>query len=157
MLYPKLLAMAQRHLGLAANLVKSAAMFCLDIAPHQSLAKFSDEPTLAWMRREFRLPYPVTGIEDRASCIILAERSVAGLEAERVFIECLPGDIEGTDASAYGDSPDAVRQIKGALREAPAGSVIVRRGGNEPRGLPAGGPAAAGGLRNSRASAVDVA
>ena len=128
MLYPKLVEMAHRHLGVAADLVKSAAMFYLDIAPHQSLAKFSDEPTLAWMRREFRLPYPVTGIEDRASCIILAERPTPGLEAERVFIECLPGDMRSTDAGAFSDTPDAVRQIEGALQEAPRGSVIVTLG-----------------------------
>jgi len=128
MLYHTLRKMAN-HLGPAAALVRSAAIFHLDIAPHESLPKFSSEPKLAWLRRNFRLPYRITGIEDRASCVVLAEATpVAGLDAERMFIECLPADLEGTDASAYSDSPEEARQVEDALRGRPAGSVMISLG-----------------------------
>ena len=126
MLYDKLLQMADRHLGKIADLIRAAVLFHFDIAPHQVLSKFSDEPRLSRLRRGFRLPYPIVGIEDRASCIVLAEPTESpGLGTERLFVECLPADLEGTDEGAYSDDPAAAAAVNEAIRGHPAGSVIV--------------------------------
>lgn len=120
-------------------LVEAATLFTIDMAPHVSLAKTWDAQKQAHVMQGFELPYLVTGIEDRAGCVILAERPhlMRGLWAERVFVDCLPADAM-TDVGAYGDDIDQ-KLLYRETQDMPPGSVIVSLGTITTMGISEGG------------------
>jgi hypothetical protein len=103
MIFDSLRAIAGNWLSEIQPLVDMATLLHLPITPHEVLPRHQDLETMSDISIHFRLPHPVTAIEDNASCILLIdpEPDLKGLDEQRVFIECVPLAAE---ESAYNDT-----------------------------------------------------
>ena len=85
-------------------LVDAAKVFHLPLTPHEVLPRDQDLETLSSSAINFRLPYPITAIEDNASCVLLIDprSGLKGLDEKRLFIDCIPLN---NDEARYNDTP----------------------------------------------------
>jgi hypothetical protein len=104
-------------------LVDAATLLHLPVTPHEVLPREQDLETMSEISINFRLPHPVTAIEDNASCVLLIDPKpgLVGLHEQRMFIECVPLD---TDETPYNDTP-ADRAILEALKTNPSEGVYA--------------------------------
>lgn len=91
----------------------------LYLAKEARLFHFPDDPLTkkeyteeqaAWLRENFVLPFPVTAVEDRASCVIISggEGDVGICGRLRTFVEYLPPN---RDSSMFTATPEWMRGI----------------------------------------------
>lgn len=94
--------------------VNRAVLIHCPIVPHEELPHKVDSADLAKIMHQFRLPYPITAVEDKASCVILIDPKpgMQGFDQPRMFIDCVPFD---NDEENYRDS-DADRSVLEAIR-----------------------------------------
>lgn len=85
-------------------LVDAATLLHLPVTPHRVLPRNQNLETMSEVSINFRLPYPITAVEDNASCVVLIDPQpdLKGLAEQRFFIECVPLH---TDQQHYNDSP----------------------------------------------------
>ena len=82
----------------------AAKVFHLPVTPHEVLPRKQDLETISNSAINFRLPYPITAIEDNASCVLLIDPrpGLRGLDEQRLFIDCIPLN---NDEARYNDTP----------------------------------------------------
>ncbi|HET6250893.1 MAG TPA: hypothetical protein VFE47_24605 [Tepidisphaeraceae bacterium] len=85
-------------------LVDRAVLLHLPVTPHKVLPRQQDLEAMSEVSINFRLPYPITAVEDNASCVVLIDPqpNLKGLAENRLFIECVP--LDG-DERHYNDTP----------------------------------------------------
>jgi hypothetical protein len=104
MIFDALRQIASNWLPDLKPLVNAAKLLHVPVTPHQVLPKEQDLETISAASINFRLPYPVTAIEDNASCVLLIDPKpgLKGLDETRLFIDCLPLN---NDEGHYNDTP----------------------------------------------------
>ena len=82
----------------------AATLLHLPVTPHEVLPRQQDLETMTAISANFRLPHPITAVEDNASCVLLIDPrpDLRGLDEQRLFIDCVPLDA---DEDCYNDSP----------------------------------------------------
>jgi hypothetical protein len=85
-------------------LVDAATLLHIPVTPHRVLPRHQDLEAMSAMSINFRLPHPITAVEDNASCVVLIDprSDLRGLDEERLFIDCVPLHA---DEDHYNDSP----------------------------------------------------
>jgi hypothetical protein len=104
MIFDRLAMVAERHLPHLKPLLEHMHLFHFDGRAHEVLPKEHSQDTLDFLAENFFLPFPVTAIEDSASCVVLADTvpDQKGLSGERNFIEITP--LDGSTISEFADS-----------------------------------------------------
>jgi hypothetical protein len=104
MIFDSLREIASNWLGDIKPLVDTATLLHLPVTPHEVLPREQDLETMSDSSVTFRLPHPVTAIEDNASCVLLIDPrpELRGLDEQRLFIDCVPLDA---DEAHYNDTP----------------------------------------------------
>lgn len=92
MIFDALRQIANNWLAELKPLVDAATLLHLPITPHQVLPREQDLQSMSEVSINFRLPYPITAIEDNASCVVLIDPKpdLKGLDEQRLFIDCMP-------------------------------------------------------------------
>lgn len=92
MIFDALRQIANNWLAEVKPLVDAATLLHLPITPHQVLPREQDLQSMSEVSINFRLPYPITAIEDNASCVVLIDPKLdlKGLDEHRLFIDCMP-------------------------------------------------------------------
>ena len=101
MLFDRLISIAEAHLPAYLPFIRRAKLFEFPEKPHEILPKeFQDD--IEWIQDNFILPFPSIAVEDKASCVLLADfyRNQKGLFDKRLFIECMSLTV---DSSAFAD------------------------------------------------------
>lgn len=95
MMFDRLCGIIEAHLKYFIPSMHKAHLFDLPIIPHKELPKAYQGDIKAF-EKEFFLPYPVTAIEDKVSCIVFIDKypNQTGMHDERIFIECLALNTE---------------------------------------------------------------
>ena len=90
MLFDRLLEITKVHLPEFFPIIDKARIFDFPYIPHELLPKALDIDLL-WIEDNFTLPFSSIAVEDKASCIILADRyeKQRGLKDARLFIEAI--------------------------------------------------------------------
>jgi hypothetical protein len=106
MIFDALSAIASTWLPEIQPLVNAATSLYLPVTPHEVLPRQQDLETMSSVSVGFKLPYPITAIEDQASCVVLIDPrpNLMGLDEQRLFIECVPLHA---DEDQYNDTPMA--------------------------------------------------
>jgi hypothetical protein len=104
MIFDALRAIAGNWLTDIKPLVDAARLLHLPVTPHQVLPRKQGLEIMSRTSVDFRLPHPVTAIEDNASCVLLIDPKpgLTGLAEQRLFIDCVPFDA---DEDRYNDTP----------------------------------------------------
>jgi len=108
-------------------LVETAVLLHMPVTPHKVLPQNQDLATISNTSINFRLPHPVTAIEDNASCVLLIDPKpgLVGLAERRMFIECIPVD---SDESNYNDTPAERAVCESIKATSPQGVYVVTIG-----------------------------
>jgi len=90
--FDKLCWMAERHEDVLGSnllrLLRQAALFSFPYVAHEVLPKSYTAEEIAFQREFFVLPFSVTAIEDKTSCVLLWDESASsGLAVRRFFVE----------------------------------------------------------------------
>ena len=114
MIFDALREIAGNWLREIKPLVDAATLLHLPLTPHEVLPREQDLETMSSCSIDFRLPYPVTAIEDNVTVVLVIDPKpgLAGLHEQRLFIECVP--LAGDEAN-YNDTP-ADRALLEALK-----------------------------------------
>lgn len=90
MMFDRLCGIIETHIPELIPMMHKAHLFDLPIIPHEELPKVFESNTDEF-EKEFFLPFRVTAIEDKVSCIVFADlyKGQIGMSDERFFIECL--------------------------------------------------------------------
>jgi hypothetical protein len=128
MIFDVLREIAKNWLTEIKPLVDAATLLHLPVTPHEVLPREQDLETMSSISINFRLPHPVTAIEDNASCVLLIDPQpgLVGLHEQRMFIECVPLDADETH---YNDAP-ADRAILESLKSNPSVGVYAISAGH---------------------------
>ena len=104
MIINALRAIAGNWLNEIKPLVDAATLVHLPVTPHEVLPRDQPLETMSEVSIHFRLPYPITAVEDNASCVLLIDPKphLRGLDEQRLFVECVPLDA---DEDRYNDAP----------------------------------------------------
>lgn len=91
MFFDSLIGICERHYPEVLSTLERAKIFSFPEIPHKVLPKEFTEDS-DWLEDNFFLPFPITAIEDKASCVILidTEKKQRGALGVRRFIECMP-------------------------------------------------------------------
>lgn len=113
MIFDKLCGVVERHFKNLIYPLKHANIFQFEGIPHDVLPRIMQNRPPDYFEHlfdSFFLPYPVTAIEDKASCIILVdtEENQTGLGNTRHFIEAM---LPGVDNSDYFNDSESDRQL----------------------------------------------
>lgn len=92
MIFDALRQIASNWLAEIKPFVDTATLLHLPVTPHQVLPRQQDLETMSEVSINFRLPYPITAVEDNVSCVVLIDPSpdLKGLDEQRLFIDCMP-------------------------------------------------------------------
>jgi hypothetical protein len=118
----------ERHLPQYASLLSRAALFTFPGNAHEVLRHDAPAPEeWRFLEETFFLPFPVTAVEDPASCVVLADSvpDAVGFATPRLFIECCP--VSAPDSAFPEDGkPDQAELARQHWRqEAPDACGIV--------------------------------
>ncbi len=92
MIFDALRQIANNWLAEVKPFVDAATLLHLPVTSHQVLPRQQDLETMSQVSINFRLPYPITAVEDNASCVVLIDPKpdLKGLDEQRLFIDCMP-------------------------------------------------------------------
>jgi len=92
MIFDALRQIASNWLAEIKPFVDAATLLHLPVTPHHVLPRQQDLETMSEVSINFKLPYPITAIEDNASCVVLIDPTpdLKGLDEQRLFIDCMP-------------------------------------------------------------------
>ena len=113
MIFDALRQIASNWLAEVKPFVDAATLLHLPVTPHQVLPRQQDLETMSEVSINFRLPYPITAVEDNASCVVLIDPrpDLKGLDEQRLFIDCMPLHA---DPKQFND-PAAVQELCDSL------------------------------------------
>lgn len=123
MIFDKLCRFAERQTVLKGlqGILEQAHLFQFPYAPHDVLPKTYTREALDFHKEHFALPFPITAIEDNASCLVMWEakpEDAIGFKAPRFWVECAPMDDNHAQAwnnaesemEARAEMPDYVKR-----------------------------------------------
>jgi hypothetical protein len=89
MLFDKVCGVAERELPWLVPILQRSRVFHFVGVPHEFLPKEIEPGVVKFLRKNFRMPFPCTAVEDDAGLVILedAEVNQMGLDLERRFID----------------------------------------------------------------------
>lgn len=124
MIFDALGAIASKWLTEIRPLVDAATLLHLPVTPHEVLPRQQDLETMSKVSVGFKLPYPITAIEDHASCVVLIDPrpDLLGLDEQRLFVECVPLQA---DEDRYNDTPAARALCEAGKANRPPGMYSV--------------------------------
>lgn len=93
MIFDRLCGIAERHVAEFIPMLHEAHVFEFP-GSSKDVMRLMDQETAADLASLFFLPYPVTAVEDKESCVVLVdlEPNQEGFAKRRAFVECLPLD-----------------------------------------------------------------
>ena len=103
MLFDKMCMIAEHHHQTLVPVLREARLFHLPVKAHEVIPKEFTKAEAEFLAETFFLPFPITVIEDKASCVLLLDSvdQQQGWEESRSFIECMP--VLPDDPSAFDD------------------------------------------------------
>jgi hypothetical protein len=126
MLFDTLCDICEIHFPELIPVLSSATVIRMDIAAHEILDRQLAPDDMIDLRDEFQLPSPVVAVEDRGSCVVIADgdADVKGLFRTRLFIDCVP--MDNMSPQNYVDGQEVLNRMKGISY--PPGSCAIAMG-----------------------------